>query len=97
MKAIPVLQHGRRAAACLTNGSLPLFYMNDYSVLGLQVSDLDLAYRVLADQHVTIEHRSDYLKLQIQQIAQVPEIVSLLNRNGIHCGLSDIADQIYQG
>ncbi len=97
MRAIPVLQQGSRAPVCLSNESLPVFYMNDYSVLGLQVSDLDLAYQVLADQHIAIKRKTDHLEIRIERTGQMPEIVSLLDLNGINCGITDIADQIYQG
>lgn len=97
MRAIPVLQQGSRTPVCLSNDSLPIFYMNDYSVLGLQVSDLDMAYQVLADQQVAIRRQTDHLEIRIERTGQMPEIVKLLDRNGIDCGITDIADQIYQG
>ena len=97
MRAIPVLQRGSCAPVCLSNDSLPVFYMNDYSVLGLQVSDLDTAYQVLADQHLAIERKTNHLEIRIEHTGQMPQIVSLLDRNGINCGITDIADQIYQG
>ncbi len=97
MGALPVLQKGSRATLCLADHSLPLFYMNDYSVLGLVVSDLDITYQVLADQNLAIERQADHLEISIERPGQMPEIIKLLNRHGINCGISDIADQIYQG
>jgi hypothetical protein len=97
MNAIPILKQGGRPPVCLPNDTLPLFYMNDYSVLGLQVSDLDMAYQVLADQYVAIERKTDHLEIKIERSGQMPEIVTLLKHNGIGCSITDIADQIYQG
>jgi hypothetical protein len=71
--------------------------MNDYSLLGLLVSDLDLAHQVLADQHLAVERKAGYLEISIDRPGRMPEIVSLLDRNGISSGITDIADQIYQG
>jgi hypothetical protein len=71
--------------------------MNDYSLLGLLVSDLDLAYQVLAAQHLAVERKDGYLEISIDRPGQMLEIVSLLDRNGISSGITDIADQIYQG
>ena len=97
MGALPVLQLGGRVPVCMFNDSLPIFYMNDYSVLGLLVSDLNLAYRILTDQHFAIKRMPDHLEVDIERAGQMTEIVSLLDRKGIDCGIADIADQIYQG
>ena len=97
MGALPVLQQGSRAPFCLLDHSLPLFYMNDYSVLGLLVSDLDVTYQVLVNQNLAIERKSDHMAINIERPGQMSEVVYLLDRNGINCEIADIADQIYQG
>jgi hypothetical protein len=97
MGVLPVLQQGRDVPVCLSNDELPDFYMEDYSVLGLIVADLDRAHRVLADQQFTVHKKLDHLKVKIDRTAQLPEIVNRLSQNGIDCGISDIVDQVYQG
>ena len=97
MGALPVLQQGSRAPFCPSNHSLPLFYMNDYSVLGLLVSDLDITYQLLVNQNLAIVRNADHIAISIEWPGQISEIVNLLDRNGIDCEITDIADQIYQG
>lgn len=97
MGALPVLQQGSRASYCLSDHSLPLFYMNDYSVLGLLVSDLDITYQILVNQNHAIERKADHIAISIEWPGQISEIVNLLDRNSISCEITDIADQIYQG
>ena len=97
MGMLPVVQRGRNRTLCLSNDDLPDFYMEDYSVLGLLVANLDQAHRVLVDKFFTVHKNADYLKVKIDRAEQMPEIVNLLNRNGIDSAMADIVDQVYQG
>lgn len=97
MGTLPVLQQGSRAQVCLSNESLPAFYMNDYSVLGLLVANLDMVYQVLVARQIAVARKPDHLEIRIERAGQMPQIVNLLQQNGIDCGIADIADQIYQG
>ena len=81
----------------MSNDALPVFYMSDYSVLGLCVASLDRAQQVLAGHKYAVADRSDHLEVSIDRADQMYEIAYLLNRNGIDCGVADIIDQIYQG
>jgi hypothetical protein len=97
MGILPVLQKGKDTPVCLVNGNLPNFYMSDYSVLGLQVVNLDRTYRVLADKEFAVAKKSEYLEVSIDNAAQMSEIVNLLSQSGIDCDIADIIDQVYQG
>jgi hypothetical protein len=97
MGILPVLQQGKDSAVCLTNDDLPEFYMSDYSVLGLKVVNLDRTYRVLTDKDFAVNKKSEHLEVNIDNAAQVAEIVGLLSQSGIDCGITDIVDQLYQG
>jgi hypothetical protein len=97
MGVLPVLQQGRDVPVCLSNDELPDFYMEDYSVLGLLVANLDRTHRVLTGQQFAVHKKLDHLKVKIDRSDQLPEIVNLLSQNGIDCGLADIVDQVYQG
>ena len=97
MGVLPVLQQGRDVPVCLSNAELPDFYMEDYSVLGLLVTNRDRAHRVLAGQQFAVHQSPDHLKVKIDRTNQLPEIVNLLSRNGIDCTVADIVDQVYQG
>ena len=97
MGALPVLQHGRDVPVCLAHNHLPDFYMADYSVLGLWVTDLDSAYQIFKDKGFSVHRKSDHLELKIQGAWQISEIVNLLAEDGTECGIADIIDQVYQG
>jgi len=97
MGVLPVLQRGRDLTLCLSNDDLPNFYMEDYSVLGLLVANLDQTHRVLVGKDFSVDKNGDYLKVKIDRSEQMPEIVKLLSLNGIDCTMADIVDQIYQG
>ncbi|CAB1079074.1 hypothetical protein D1AOALGA4SA_6791 [Olavius algarvensis Delta 1 endosymbiont] len=97
MGVLPVLQQGRDLTLCLSNDDLPDFYMEDYSVLGLLVANLDQAHRVLVEKDFSVHKNADYLKVKFDRAEQMPEIVNLLSLNGIDCSMADIVDQIYQG
>lgn len=97
MIVLPVLQQGRDMPVCLSNEDLPDFYMEDYSVLGLLVANLDRAHQVLADKNYAIHKKQDHLKVQFDGVDQLSEVVNLFSQNGIDCGIADIIDQVYQG
>ena len=97
MSALPVLQQCRYVPVCLSNEDLPNFYMEDYSVLGLLVTNLDRACRVLVHKNYAVCKKSDHLKVEFDGVDQISEIIDLLIQNGIDCGIADIVDQVYQG
>jgi len=97
MGTLSILQQGSDVPVCLSNQDLPDFYMEDYSVLGLLVANLDQAHRVLADKDYAVRNTSTHLKVKFDGANQMAEIVNLLIQNGIDCQIADLVDQIYQG
>ena len=97
MSVLPILQQGRSRAVCMANDALPVFYMSDYSVLGLLVDNLDRAQQVLAGHKYAVADKSDHLEVSIDRADQMYEITYMLHQNGIDCGVADIIDQVYQG
>ena len=97
MGILPVLQQGKDTPVCLATVNLPDFYMSDYSVLGLEVVNLDRTYRVLADKDFAVDRKSEHLEVSIDNAAQMSKLVNLLNQSGIDCSITDIIDQVYQG
>jgi hypothetical protein len=97
MGALQILQQGRNRQVCMSNDVLPIFYMSDYSVLGLLVANLDKAHQVLAGHKFSVTDKSDHLQVSIDRADQMYEIANLLNQEGIDCGVADIIDQVYQG
>lgn len=97
MGVLPVLQQGKDTPICLAAGDLPDFYMSDYSVLGLQVVNLERTYRILADEDFAVDRKSEHLEVNIDNAAQMSKLVNLLSQSGIDCSITDIIDQVYQG
>ena len=76
---------------------LPLFYMNDYSRLGLRVSSCEDARRVLAENRFGVVEDEEGSHVVLANAAEVQAAVAQLNRRGVACDVADLADQIYQG
>jgi hypothetical protein len=88
-------QHGRwrhTRRACL-----PVFYMNDFSRLGLRVNPCDAALSVLAKNRYGGGQHEDGSHVALDRADQVLTLVQLLRGHGIDCEIADVADQIYQG
>ena len=97
MPRLPIIQSDLDITICLPDSSLPAFYMEDYTVLGLRVGDLAEAVRVLEKNGIRICKSPGYNELSFEQRDQIPQIIQLLNANGISCVMADIVEQVYQG
>jgi hypothetical protein len=76
---------------------LPVFYMNDFSRMGLRVHPCDEVLRVLEENRYGLIRDDDGFHVAIDGAAQVQTVVQLLNGQGVHCEIADVADQVYQG
>jgi hypothetical protein len=76
---------------------LPIFYMSDYSVLGLLVDKLEEAVRVLGRNHFSVTQEVGDIEVQVDTADRLPEIVQVLKVNGISCEIADLVGGIYQG
>ena len=97
MPRLPIMPSESYATSCLPDSSLPSFYMEDFTVLGLRVGNLDAALRLLEKSGISIFKSPGYSELSIQQKDQIPHIIQLLNANDISCNIADIVEQVYQG
>ena len=96
MTRLPILSN-EPDAVCLPDNLLPTFYMEDHSVLGLRVGNINAALRLLEDNGISSFRKPDYSELSIDHRDQIPVIVKLLNSNNISCTITDIVEQAYQG
>jgi hypothetical protein len=71
--------------------------MEDYTVLGLRVGNLDAALRLLEKNGISIFKSPGYSELSIERRDEIPTIIQLLNANDISCVIADIVEQVYQG
>jgi hypothetical protein len=97
MLRLPIISSELDTTVYLPDNSLPSFYMEDFTVLGLRVGNLDAALRLLEKNGISIFSGPGYSELSIQQRDQIPHIIRLLNENDISCTMADIVEQLYQG
>jgi hypothetical protein len=97
MKRLPILPIKSKDRICLPDSLLPQFYMEDYTILGLQVENLAVARLVLETNGFRTVENHGYIELSINQKDQLPQVIQLLNSNHISCVIADIVDQVYQG
>lgn len=91
-------EEDHHAQGCHTRrGQLPLFYMNDHSRLGLRVDACHEARRALTENHYEVVQDDEGLHVVIENAAQVPAIVALLEGRGVACEVVDLIEQAYQG
>ena len=97
MPRLPIVPSESDATVYLPDNSLPSFYMEDYTVLGLRVGNLDAALRLLKKNGISFFKNPGYTELSIEKRDEIPHIIQLLNANDISCVMTDIVDQVYQG
>ena len=97
MPRLPIFKNEPIATVILPDSSLPTFYMEDYTVLGLRVGNLDAAVRLLEKNGIDIFKNSGHDELSIEHRDQIPHIIQILNANDISCVIADIVEQVYQG
>ena len=97
MPRLPLLPNDIATAICLPDSTLPSFYMEDYTVLGLRVGDLAGAVRILEKNDIPIYKNPGFSELSFKQRDEIPQIIQLLNANDISCVMADIVEQVYQG
>jgi hypothetical protein len=79
------------------DGQLPIFYMNDYSKMGLRVDRLDDARMLLQNQSFAITETVAGIRVEISSPGRIPEICRMLQAHGIACSITDLVESVYQG
>jgi hypothetical protein len=98
MKNLPIVPKASIGRGEVLNCSdLPLFYMNDYSKIGLQVSPYEEALDVLRSHHYMVSDNLSWANLTIRKIDDIPAVVQLLSNHGIESQMTDVVTTIYQG
>ncbi len=97
MPRLPIIPIEFDTTICLPDSSLPSCYMEDYTVLGLRVGNLDAALRLLEKNGISFFKSPAYSELSIEKRDEIPHIIQLLNANDISCDIADIVEQVYQG
>jgi hypothetical protein len=97
MITIALVEHNDEARSkYLEAHPLPPFYMEDFSILGIRVTDYPTAHAFLrqAGYKIIACHGSGDIKLP--HISDLPKLLDQLKEHGIDATFSDVADTIYQ-
>ncbi|MCL1980076.1 MAG: hypothetical protein FWG62_03245 [Proteobacteria bacterium] len=94
MGLLPIVERGKTVAC---HADWPLFYMNDFSRLGLSVSRLADALSALREGGYTVHTDEQGAALEIDGKDQVAAIVAALRAGAIDCETSDLIGCVYQG
>jgi hypothetical protein len=97
MAYYPIVQKNDRPVATSGHRLLPIFYMEDFSVVGFRVNDCDHATRVLDRHAFSLKRAGGCIEVDIARSSQMLDVMQLLNGNGLECEIADIAEGIYQG
>ena len=97
MISIALVEHSCEARSKYIDARpLPLFYMEDFSILGITVTDYPTAQAFLRQTGYTIIARPGGGDINLQHISHLPKLLKQLNEHGIDATVSDVADTIYQ-
>ena len=77
--------------------SLPTFYMNDWSELGLRVNARQPALDLLRGHGVGVSDTPSGTRLHFASLGQIAASVELLQQKGYGAELSDVVPGVYQG
>jgi hypothetical protein len=81
----------------LASDPLPLFYMQDFSVMGLVVGDRSQALDILAANQIVLKRRAGGWGVEIDSRQPLNRVVGTLVQRGVACEVTDLTDGIYQG
>ncbi len=96
MIRLPLVQRSVLECGVVHAGGLPVFYMNDYSRMGLWVSDCAAAIELLRDEFA-VTGGPGIPEVVLNGSTAVSALVGKLRAAGIDCGFGDVVDQLYQG
>jgi UDP-3-O-acyl-N-acetylglucosamine deacetylase len=75
---------------------LPLFYMGDFSLLGIVVDDVAAAGHILRQAGHKVLDKNGAADIFFHGPQQLPTLIEVLHKGGVHAELRDIAETLYQ-
>lgn len=76
---------------------LPVFYMSDYSVVGLKVDQMDDSLRIMEERGYIVQDESWGPEVLLGSPSQLSEIINHLATRGISGQIADLVYGLYQG
>lgn len=92
MGLLPIMEKGKSVAG---HADWPLYYMNDFSRLGLVVTQLEQTVAVLEANGYQVEDNGSML--QIDNGEQLAGVFAVLSTHQLEYELSDLVSCVYQG
>ncbi|MBU1565167.1 MAG: hypothetical protein KJ630_06020 [Proteobacteria bacterium] len=96
LKIIFIDEDCRSKANDLESLTLPIFYMQDFSIQAITVHDISAACDLLGKAGYTVLDKNGRADIIFDDVKQLGSIVSTLRQHGFRTELADIADTIYQ-
>ena len=75
----------------------PVFYMEDFSILGIRVQSVAEAAKLFAENGLTCETGPDCAKLYMKRPRTLSVAAGILRENKLPFAIADVADRMYQG
>jgi hypothetical protein len=97
MTYYPIVSRNQRQMEAVNHRPLPDFYMEDFSILGLQVSDCRQAAQILDAHSFLLKNSDGSMAVNIEPATRIGDIVQLLKERGVACEIADVAEGMYQG
>lgn len=91
---VPIMEKGKPQAC---HADWPLFYMNDFSRLGLLVGRLNDALTVLRSSGYTVLEDDRGTLLEIDDREQMASVFDLLSSRRVEYETADLVGCVYQG
>lgn len=86
----------RSREAFIEQLDLPLNYMGNFSLLGIIVADVAAAGRSLRQAGYKVLDKNGAADIFFHGRQQVPTLLEVLRKGGVHAELRDIAETLYQ-
>lgn len=97
MISIPLVENSLSGKATyLEHCAIPLFCMEDYTILGFAAANLPEAKKVLQKTGFHIQMTNGGAEIIVDNIARVSQLAELFIANHIEVSYMDIADTLYQ-
>lgn len=97
MISIPLVENSLTGKAnYLEHCSVPLFCMEDFTVLGFAARDLSEATKVLQEAGVRIAQNRCGTEIMVDNISWINQLADLFMANNVEVSYMDIADTLYQ-
>lgn len=97
MISIPLVENTPLGKAIfLEHCAMPLFCMEDFSVLGFAAEDVSEATRVLQEAGVRITQSSGITEIMVDNINNINQLANLFMANNVEVSYMDLADTLYQ-